>query len=422
MELFPRILRADTPNTLKISDERFKNGETVFIAVQSMERYNLPHSSLYRIDENERYKPFPVKIDGGEAKFDFSPLGEQRHRVYIEYANEKTEFELYSLKEDLYRLNPYKGDGHVHSTASDGLSSPLDTACAYYAGGFDYMALTDHHKYAPSRELSDKVNGILKEFRVYAGEEVHNRDMGYFHIINFGAEKSVNDIINENPDAVFEKVTAAEKAATLAEKYRLPASLDKKEFAFRLWVSEKIREFNGVSVLCHPYWDAYGEYNMQSDMLDFLLKNGIFDAFEVVDDDDRTGNGVNLQVATYQQLRAEGYKIPIVGSSDCHNVNGNLFGKFFTYAFCDNVNEVKEAIKNFKTVGVERIGEEYRVHGDLRLVKYTRFLIDNFEPTARKIKSENATAIKTAIETNDLKKAAEIEKLSLTYRKRFFGR
>ena len=99
-----------------------------------------------------------------------------------------------------------------------------------------------------------------------------------------------------------------------------------------------------------------------------------------------------------------------------------MFGKFFTYAFCDNVRKVKEAIKNFKTVGVERINGEYRVHGDLRLVKYTRFLIDNFEPTARKIKSENATAIKTAIETNDLKKAAEIEKLSLTYRKRFFGR
>lgn len=420
MELYPRILRADKPNALTIADERFKNGETVFVAVQSMERYNLPHSSLYRIDENERYKPFPVTVNGGEAKFDFTPLGEQRHRVYIEYSGEKTEFEIYSLKEDLYVLNPYKGDGHIHSTASDGLSSPLDTACAYYAGGFDYMALTDHHKYAPSRALSDKVNGILNEFCVYAGEEVHNRNMGYFHIINFGAENSVNEIINENPDAVFEKVTA--NAAELAKKYRLPASLDRKEFAFRLWVSEKIREFNGVSVLCHPYWDAYGEYNMQGEMLDFLLKHGIFDAFEVVDDDDHTGNGVNLQVATYQQFRAEGVKIPIVGSSDCHDVHGDVFGKFFTYAFCDNVRKVKEAIKNFKTVGVERINGEYRVHGDLRLVKYTRFLIDNFEPTARKIKSENATAIKTAIETNDLKKAAEIEKLSLTYRKRFFGR
>ncbi len=420
LNLFPRVILANKATELHLSGDELINGSKVFVAVQSMERYNLPHSSLYRIDENERYKPFPVTVNDGEAKFDFTPLGEQRHRVYIEYSGEKTEFEIYSLKEDLYVLNPYKGDGHIHSTASDGLSSPLDTACAYYAGGFDYMALTDHHKYAPSRALSDKVNGILNEFCVYAGEEVHNRGMGYFHIINFGAENSVNEIINENPDAVFEKVTA--NAAELAKKYRLPSTLDEKEFAFRLWVAEKIREFNGVSVLCHPYWDAYGEYNMQGEMLEFLLKNGIFDAFEVVDDDDHTGNGVNLQVATYQQLRAEGVKIPIVGSSDCHDVHGELLGKFFTYAFCDNVRNVKEAIKNFRTVGVERIGGEYRVHGDLRLVKYTRFLIDNFESTAKRIKSENAAALKTAIETNDLKKAAEIEKLSLTYRKRFFGR
>ena len=420
MELYPRVLRADKPNALTISDERLKNDKTVFVIVQSMERYNFPHSSLYRIDESDRYKPFPVTVKNGVAKFNFFPLGEQRHRVYIEYSGEKTEFELYSLKEDLYVLNPYKGDGHIHSTASDGLSSPLDTAIAYYAGGFDYIALTDHHKYAPSRALSDKMNDILNEFCVYAGEEVHNRDMGYYHIINFGAEKSVNEIINENPDAVFEKITA--NAAKIAKKYHLPSSLDKKEFAFRVWVSEKIREFNGISVLCHPYWDAYGEYNMQSEMLDFLLKNRIFDAFEVVDDDDHTGNGVNLQVATYQQLRAEGVKIPIIGSSDCHDVKSFLFDKFFTYAFCDNVKNVKAAIKNFKTVGVERIDGEYRVHGDLRLVKFTRFLIDNFEPAAKKIKSEAAKALKLAVETNDVKKAAEIENFSLIYRKRFFGR
>ena len=208
LNLFPRVILANKATELHLSGDELINGSKVFVAVQSMERYNLPHSSLYRIDENERYKPFPVTVNDGEAKFDFTPLGEQRHRVYIEYSGEKTEFEIYSLKEDLYVLNPYKGDGHIHSTASDGLSSPLDTACAYYAGGFDYMALTDHHKYAPSRALSDKVNGILNEFCVYAGEEVHNRGMGYFHIINFGAENSVNEIINENPDAVFEKVTA----------------------------------------------------------------------------------------------------------------------------------------------------------------------------------------------------------------------
>lgn len=420
MQLFPRVLLANEKTTLVLRDENFKDGEVVSVAVQSMEKYNVPHCALYRIDENERYASFSVTIKDGSAKFDFTPCGEQRHRVYAEYAGEKCTLEIYSLKSDLYALNPYKGDGHIHSTASDGLSSPTDTAIAYYAAGFDYMALTDHHKYAPSAALSKRFSSAGTDFKVFAGEEVHNRDMGYFHIINFGATGSVNDIINADPDGVF--AAATKDADKIAEKYALPDSLDKNEFAFRVWVSQKIREFNGVSVLCHPYWDAYGEYNMQTEMLEFLLKNGIFDAFEVVDDDDHTGNGVNLQTAMYQQLRSEGVIIPIVGSSDCHNVKSELFDKFFTYAFASSVNEVKNAIKNLKTVAIERIGSEYRVYGDFRLVKYTRFLVDNFEPLAKKVKSETAEELKYAVENEDIETVKKINALFAEYRKAFFGR
>ena len=420
MQLFPRVLLANEKTTLVLRDENFKDGKVVSVAVQSMEKYNIPHCALYRIDENERYTTFSVTIKDGQAAFNFTPCDEQRHRVYAEYAGKKYTLEIYSLKSDLYALNPYKGDGHIHSTASDGLSSPIDTAIAYYAAGFDYMALTDHHKYAPSAALSKQFSAAGADFKVYAGEEVHNRDMGYFHIINFGATDSVNDIINADPDGVF--AAATKNADEIADKYALPDYLDKKEFAFRVWVSQKIREFNGVSVLCHPYWDAYGEYNMQTEMLEFLLKNGIFDAFEVVDDDDHTGNGVNLQTAMYQQLRSEGVILPIVGSSDCHDVKSELFDKFFTYAFASSVNDVKSAIKNLKTAAIERIGGEYRVYGDFRLVKYTRFLVDNFEPLAKKVKSETAEELKHAVENEDFETVKKINALLAEYRKAFFGR
>ncbi len=420
MELFPRVLRADEKNVLTITDERFSDGDEVSVAVQSMERYNLPHCPLYRIDENDRYKPFSVTVKNGKAEFEFTPLGEQRHRIYVKHSCEKFTLEVYSLKSDLYALNPYKGDGHIHSTASDGIFSPLDTAVGYYSAGFDYIVLTDHHKYAHSAVLAKQFEAAKTDFKVYPGEEVHNRDMGYFHIINYGAESSVNDIINADPDGVFEEATA--NADKLAKQYSLPDTIDKKEFAFRYWVSQKIREFNGVSVLAHPYWDAYGEYNMQTEMLEVLLKNGIFDALEVVDDDDTTGNGVNLQTAMYQQLRSEGIVIPIVGSSDCHNLNSELFDKFFTYAFCESVNDVKSAIKNLKTTAVERIGKEYRVYGEFRLVKYTRFLIDNFEPQARKLKFRSADDLKLAVENKDSETVKKINDLSANYRKAFFGR
>ena len=47
---------------------------------------------------------------------------------------------------------------------------------------------------------------IAERFKVYPGEEVHNRGMGYFHIINMGANASVNEIINADPDGVFESI------------------------------------------------------------------------------------------------------------------------------------------------------------------------------------------------------------------------
>lgn len=419
--LYPRVVCADRAATLTLTDERGRqmNG-TAIVTVQSMEKYNVPHTGAYRIDEQDRFRGFEVVFTDGRAQFDFTFSGEQRHRVFCRIGEETSVFEVYSLKPDLYALNPYKGDTHIHSTASDGRNTPDEVAEAYYAAGYDYIALTDHHVYRESAKLSEKIASVMRDFYAYPGEEVHNRGMGYFHIINFGAEKSVNELINADPDRLFAEVT--QNRSGIAKKYGLPEGLDKSEFAFRLWVSEKIRESGGVSVLCHPYWDAFDEYNMQTDMLEFLLKEGIFDAFEVCDDDDRTGNGCNLQTAMYEELRAAGYRIPVVGASDCHNVGSDLFGKFFTYAFCEKVSGVKEAVKDFRTVAVERIGSEFRVHGPFRLVKYTRFLVEQFEPGYASIKAQSAKKLFDAVNRKDPETVRKIEDEVAAYRNLFFGK
>lgn len=420
MNLFPRVILANKTTELHLSGDELINGVKVVVAVQSMEKYNIPHSKKYRIDEDKRIISEEITVKNGEAKFSFTPFGEQRHRVYIDTGARKVSFEIYSLEEDLYKLTPFKGDTHLHTTESDGLFTPTETVSAYYEAGFDYMAITDHHKYAGSAKMAATMNKIAEYFKVYPGEEVHNRGMGYFHIINFGASASVNEIINADPDGVFENIT--KNAAEIKKQYTLPDCIDEKEFAFRLWVSQKIREFGGLSVLCHPYWDAYGEYNMQTPMLEFLLEKGIFDAFEVVDDDDHTGNGVNLQTAMYNEMRANGIKVPIIGASDCHSVVSEIFDKFFTYAFCENVNNIKQAVKDLKTVAVERIGNEYRVYGPFRLVKYARFLCDNLEPEIKAIRKGMASKIAEAIESKNADLMTKIEVASQEYKKNFFGK
>ena len=419
LKLFPRVILANKATELHLSGDELKGRTKVTVYVQSLEKYNVPHTDKYRIDEDNRLIALDIDVNGGEAKFNFTPFGEQRHRVYIDTGARKASFEIYSLEEDLYKLTPFKGDTHLHTTESDGLFTPTETVAAYYEAGFDYMAITDHHKYAGSAKMAATMDKIAKHFKVYPGEEVHNRGMGYFHIINLGASASVNEIINADPDGVFEKIT--QNAAEIKKQYALPDCIDEKEFAFRLWVSQKIREFGGLSVLCHPYWDAYGEYNMQTPMLEFLLKNGIFDAFEVVDDDDHTGNGVNLQTAIYNEMRADGIKVPIVGSSDCHSVVSDVFDKFFTYAFCENVNDVKQAVKDMKTVAVERIGNEYRVYGPFRLVKYTRFLCDNLEPEIKAIRKGTASKIAEAIASKNAEIMTKIEVASQEYKQAFLG-
>ena len=419
LKLFPRVILANKATELHLSGDELKGGTKITVSVQSMEKYNVPHTDKYRIDEDNRLIARDIDVNDGEAKFDFTPFGEQRHRVYIDTGARKASFEIYSLEEDLYKLTPFKGDTHLHTTESDGLFTPIETVSAYYEAGFDYMAITDHHKYAGSAKMAATMDKIAKYFKVYPGEEVHNRGMGYFHIINFGASSSVNEIINADPDGVFEKVTT--NASEIKKQYALPDSIDEKEFAFRLWVSKKIREFGGLSVLCHPYWDAYGEYNMQTTMLEFLLEKGIFDAFEVVDDDDHTGNGVNLQTAIYNEMRANGIKVPIISASDCHSVVSDIFDKFFTYAFCENVNDVKQAVKDLKTVAVERIGNEYRVYGPFRLVKYARFLCDNLEPEIKAIRKGTASKIAEAIESKNADLMAQIEVASQEYKQAFFG-
>ena len=419
LKLFPRVILANKATELHLSGDELKGGTKITVSVQSMEKYNVPHTDKFRIDEDNRLIARDIDVNDGEAKFEFTPFGEQRHRVYIDTGARKASFEIYSLEEDLYKLTPFKGDTHLHTTESDGLFTPIETVSTYYEAGFDYMAITDHHKYAGSAKMAATMDKIAKHFKVYPGEEVHNRGMGYFHIINLGASASVNEIINADPDGVFEKIT--QNASEIKKQYALPNSIDEKEFAFRLWVSQKIREFGGLSVLCHPYWDAYGEYNMQTPMLEFLLENGIFDAFEVVDDDDQTGNGVNLQTAIYNEMRANGKNVPIVGSSDCHSVVSEIFDKFFTYAFCENINDVKQAVKDLKTVAVERIGNEYRVYGPFRLVKYARFLCDNLEPEIKAIRKGTASKIAEAIESKNADLMAKIEVASQKYKQAFFG-
>jgi hypothetical protein len=91
-----------------------------------------------------------------------------------------------------------------------------------------------------------------------------------------------------------------------------------------------------------------------------------------------------LQVARYQEERAQGRRIPIVGASDAHGCErGELFGWYFTIVFSPSpeLPDLIKEIKNLNSVAVETLPNEApRIHGPFRLVKYAAFLLREVFP------------------------------------------
>lgn len=282
---------------------------------------------------------------------------------------------LYSLFDDLYERDPYRGDLHAHSIGSDGKEDPAIVAANYRREGFDFFALTDHHKWAPSDEMLKAYRDVPLEMAMFHGEEVHLYST--IHIVNFGSRYSVNELFFNHRDEISAELKAQ------AETLKTPKGVDALEYAYRRWIVEQIRKARGMAIIPHPYWIHHpGIYNMSSKVLDYVFEQGDFDAFELVGG--QTVHENNLQNAFYQDQREKGRRIPIVGSSDSHGTDPAVYftmAKTVLFAKDLEYDSVCEAIKGFYSVAVEEaFGEEYRVYGSYRMVKYARFLLDHYFP------------------------------------------
>ncbi|MBQ8849840.1 MAG: PHP domain-containing protein [Clostridia bacterium] len=287
------------------------------------------------------------------------------------------EFNIYSLMDDLYGRNPYRGDLHAHSTGSDGKEDPVIVAANYRKEGFDFFALTDHGKWEPSDEMLKAYADIPLGIKLFHGEEVHVPNI-WIHVVNFGSNTSVNTLYRENAEEI--DAAMREKALTL----KTPKGVDPLEYAYRKWITEEIRRAGGMAIVPHPYWIHRQSYNMSDRALEYVFETGAYDAFELVGGQSVHEN--NVQIAFYQEQRAKGRQIPIVGSSDSHGTDPASYfgvGRSVVFAKDMELESICDAVKSFYSVAIEQqpCGEEERVYGSYRLVKYTRFLMDHYFPS-----------------------------------------
>lgn len=311
----------------------------------------------------------------------FKTEQEYQIRVYrgeIDKANKLVDLGVYALEEDLYALRPLRGDLHSHTYRSDGESDPAELLGYYREMGFDFQVLTDHNRYYPNAEVEKVYEGVKLGICHVKGEEVHT-PTSTVHIVHAGGKESVTDIYCKDTPR-YEKELEACRA-------RVPANIpenQRERYAQAIWSTESIHKVGGLAIFPHPYWRPGSNhcYNVCDELTRTFLTSGMFDAFELVGG--MGVHGINRAVALWQELRAEGHDIHVVGSSDVHTLNGKDFPSHFTVCFAreNSTEAIIEAVKNGLSVAAEMSGQEYerefRAYGSFRLVSYAQFLFQNY--------------------------------------------
>lgn len=380
-DVYPKIVPANSSVLITIRD---RYGQSF---LRDDKEYEMKYFPLERFSQTGEYKYQEAKIlkpHNGTLKIQQFFTGEQEHIIEIcEKGNEKHahrwQFRIYSLEPDLFCRKPYKGDMHMHTHYSDGYESPAFVTASCRKIGLDFMAITDHRQFYPSIESQEAFKDLDLDMLILRGEEVHP-PFNPVHMINFGGNFSINELIKNNEKDYYSEV---EK---IKEKISEVKDEDARfQCASCIWTFERIRQGGGLGIFCHPYWQVREGYYISDTVISYLLKNKPFDAMEIISGYYRHEEDSNtLQVARYHEERAKGNNIPVVGVSDSHGcVNRDLFGWYYTIVFSPELKQeiIIKSIKELYSVAVEAIpGESPRAYGDFRLVKYALYLMREIFP------------------------------------------
>lgn len=377
-DVYPRIVRAGQTTQITIrplfDHVRLRAGQTCTIYIQPVE------GSAGQMTWDV-LPALPFEQHNSELTLSYAFEREQEYVLLISIQEAERqplrfEFYLYALEEDLFARRPFKGDVHMHSAYSDGGESPAYVAGACRRTGLDFIAVTDHRRYAPSLEAIRAFEGVDIDLRIYPGEEVHPPD-NPVHIINFGSSYSVNDLFAT--DRYRAEVRQIEDMLT-----DLPPGIDPYPYASCVWCFDQIRAGGGLAVFCHPYWVSRYRNDVPIDLINLIFERQPYDALELIGGywlHEVESNTV--QVARYHEERARGKQIPVVGVSDAHGCERGLLGWYYTVVFSpsDDLPALVSGIKNLYSVAVEVLpGDPARAFGPFRLVRYAQFLLREVFP------------------------------------------
>lgn len=435
--VIPSVVKADEVSRITIrplgENAAFKPELTYKLSVRAFDtacrHYDGLNTAVYEVSPDQN----------GDLVFEHRFCGEQRHVImltrpevdmrsmYYEINNHRVRYHenarvtlgVYSLYPDLYGMRAFRGEVHCHTFESDGIQDALHTVGNYRNAGYDFLAITDHF----TSYASEKAMRVFKDAPVSMtllhGEEVHT-PTERIHVVQMGGRESINDWFRNHRDECFARVEEIKKDLDL------PETIDPDDYAWRLFIAEKAREFDGLSILAHPFWIWSEVYFMPVEATKKLLRDGVYDALDLLDDD------MEVAVANWADLRAEGIRIPIVGSTDSHRTNPDnpaiVERGGYTVVLAPDVSResILSAIRDGRSLCVSTKTDPEFVYGSMRHVKFVRFLLDHFFPVFNKLCWGQGTVMSEYPLTGEpdetsVKLLAELNRRSDRFADEFYG-
>jgi len=354
-------------------------------------------------------------------------LGEFVIKVNFTYKESKT-VTLYCLDSVMMTLRPLKGDLHMHSIYSDGRTTPFAMAMASLDAGMDFISITDHDTYEGSLNAIQKVKQHKIDLLVLRGEEVSvggkidmSVSQGNGHILSIHANKSIQD--QRTDTAMYEKELQA--IAKDLEKEDIDKNIDVAHYAKNIWVINKIKEAEGISILAHPNW-VYkdGKYHLHQAFYKEMLKSSKLDGVEVFGEEKIKEHNNMTHLTALQTKNRYKYLAPFA-NSDAHDSDHEI-GDRFTIIFTKekSASSLIESMKEGLCCAVfKRENDEHQFIGKDALAQYVYFLMKEYYPKQSILKSRLAKLYIDQLinDENFDKKINHVKKRLEEYTNNFYG-
>ena len=321
MKISPKVLEINKSVNYKLTLKDTSNVESIEILTRA--DFYHKDSIKYKIKNNIILFSYTMKY-----------LGEFVIKVHFTYKESKI-LTLFCLDKNMIKRLPLKGDLHMHSTFSDGRTSPFAMVMACLDAGMDFLSVTDHDAQEGSLDAIKKVKKNNIDILVLPGEEISvggKKDMsvaqGNGHILCINANKSIED--QRKDKTKYQK--ELQEIVKVLKKEDIDKDIDPVHYAKNIWVINKIKEAKGISILAHPNW-VYkdGKYHLHQAFYREMIKSSQLDGVEVFGEE-KIREHNNMTYLTCLQNKSDIKYLAPFGNSDAHDSNHEL-GERFTLLF-----------------------------------------------------------------------------------------